>query len=174
MIIAKSVKIEREQRPEKGGKESAHIQNRTRGTNEEITKPKSIMVSMEVRKYQNRRLEMPEVFRALVARANHLCCAFFAIPSSSDCSEAATDPQGYSAPTPMPRRKLHRIASVALSMMTPSRDSPTCTEHSKETVGTMVGTGRGCREAREQSNDSSSGHLGRKYLFVVTGDAGRR
>lgn len=45
-------------------------------------------------------------FFVLVASANQRCCAFFAIPSSSDCSEAATDPQGYSAPTPMPRRKL--------------------------------------------------------------------
>jgi hypothetical protein len=42
----------------------------------------------------------------LVARANHRCCAFLAMPSSSDCSDAATDPQGYSAPTPIPRRKL--------------------------------------------------------------------
>lgn len=48
----------------------------------------------------------------LVARANHRCCAFFAIPSSSDCSEADTDPQGYSAPTPIPRKNLVTRESV--------------------------------------------------------------
>lgn len=42
----------------------------------------------------------------LVARANHLFCAFLAMPSSSDCSEAATDPDGYSAPIPIPRKNL--------------------------------------------------------------------
>ena len=30
-------------------------------------------------------------------------------PDSSDCSEAATEPHGYSAPTPIPRRKLGSI-----------------------------------------------------------------
>ena len=45
----------------------------------------------------------------LVARANHLCCAFLPTPDSSDCSEAATEPNGYSAPTPIPRRKLGSI-----------------------------------------------------------------
>lgn len=43
----------------------------------------------------------------LVASANHLCCAFCETPDSSDCSEAATEPHGYSAPTPIPTRKLH-------------------------------------------------------------------
>jgi hypothetical protein len=42
----------------------------------------------------------------LVARANHRFWAFLEIPGSSDCSEADTDPQGYSAPTPIPRKKL--------------------------------------------------------------------
>jgi len=50
---------------------------------------------------------------ALVARANHRFCAFFEIPSSSDCSDAATEPQGYSAPTPIPRRKLIPAAELA-------------------------------------------------------------
>jgi hypothetical protein len=44
----------------------------------------------------------------LVAKANHLCWAFLAISFSSDCSEAATDPQGYSAPIPIPRKNLRR------------------------------------------------------------------
>lgn len=87
---------------------SAHIQNRTSGTNEEMTKPKSIMVSRKVTYViiSTTTRDARDGF-ALVARANHRCCAFFAIPSSSDCSEAATDPQGYSAPTPIPRRKLY-------------------------------------------------------------------
>jgi len=104
MVIAKSVKKEVSKRFPKSEEGSTHIQNRTSGTNEEMTKPKSIMVSRIVSKYRHE--DARDGF-ALVARANHRCCAFFAIPSSSDCSEAATDPQGYSAPTPIPRRKLY-------------------------------------------------------------------
>lgn len=47
-----------------------------------------------------------ELFHALVARTNHLFWARLLIPSSSDCSEAATEPHGYSAPIPMPSKKL--------------------------------------------------------------------
>jgi hypothetical protein len=47
-----------------------------------------------------------------VAKANHLCCAFLLIPGSSDCSDADTEPQGYSAPTPIPSRKLNEGLTV--------------------------------------------------------------
>ena len=53
----------------------------------------------------------------LVAKANHLFCLFLATPSSSDCSDAATDPQGYSAPTPMPSRNLEVRYSVFESVI---------------------------------------------------------
>ena len=43
---------------------------------------------------------------SLVARANHLCCAFLLILSPSVCSEADTEPHGYSAPTPIPSKNL--------------------------------------------------------------------
>lgn len=33
------------------------------------------------------------------------------MPGSSDCSEAATEPHGYSAPMPIPRRKLREYSS---------------------------------------------------------------
>ena len=86
-----------------------YIQKRTRGTNAEITNPKSIMesrkkISMIERSKNN-------VYDRLVARANHRCWAFLLIPGSSDCSDAETDPQGYSAPTPIPIKKLN-ITSV--------------------------------------------------------------
>jgi len=42
-------------------------------------------------------------------------------------------------------------------------DLPTCREHSKETAGTVMGTGRRGREEGKQCDDSSSGHLGRLY-----------
>ena len=45
-------------------------------------------------------------FYSLVARANQRCWAFLLMPGSSDCSDAATEPHGYSAPTPIPSRKL--------------------------------------------------------------------
>lgn len=45
-------------------------------------------------------------YYSLVASANHRCWAFLATPSPSDCSAAATEPQGYSAPTPIPSKKL--------------------------------------------------------------------
>ena len=43
---------------------------------------------------------------SLVAIANHRCCAFLLTPGPSDCSEAETEPQGYSAPMPIPRKNL--------------------------------------------------------------------
>jgi len=43
---------------------------------------------------------------SLVAKANHRCWARLLIPGCSDCSDAETDPQGYSAPIPIPNRKL--------------------------------------------------------------------
>ena len=42
----------------------------------------------------------------LVAKANHRCWARLLIPGCSDCSDAETDPQGYSAPIPIPNKKL--------------------------------------------------------------------
>ena len=47
------------------------------------------------------------MYNTLVARANHRCWALLLIPGSSDCSDAETDPQGYSAPTPIPIKKLN-------------------------------------------------------------------
>ena len=83
-----------------------YIQKRTRGTNAETTNPKSIMQS-------RREISMigrsGDIYNRLVARANHRCWAFLLIPGSSDCSDAETDPQGYSAPTPMPIKKLNNL-----------------------------------------------------------------
>jgi len=45
-------------------------------------------------------------FFSLVAKATHRCWARLLIPGCSDCSDAETDPQGYSAPIPIPSRKL--------------------------------------------------------------------
>lgn len=56
----------------------------------------------------SRDASIPRTRYALVASVNHLCWAFLLIPLSSDCSEAETEPQGYSAPTPIPSR--NRIA----------------------------------------------------------------
>ena len=86
---------------------NTYIQNRTRGTNAAITKPKSIIASEIVSDGQWYR-EVNGNSIVLVARANHRCWAFLWMPFSSDCSEAETDPQGYSAPTPIPKRKLNR------------------------------------------------------------------
>ena len=83
---------------------SPKIQKSTRGTKEEITKPKSIIESV-INEYMIH-LTLKNNGYLLVARANHLCCAFLPTPDSSDCSDAATEPHGYSAPTPIPRRKL--------------------------------------------------------------------
>ena len=66
--------------------ENTNIQWSTSGTKAETMKPKSIIL--------------------LVARANQRFWAFFETFSPSDCSEAATEPQGYSAPTPVPRKNL--------------------------------------------------------------------
>jgi hypothetical protein len=94
----------------------------------------------------------------LVASANHLCWAFLLTPFSSDCSEAATDPQGYSAPTPMPSRNLlYNINSASLRGQI--QDSPTCTQHSKHTSKTVIGTAGCSRETREYSDDTSCSHL---------------
>lgn len=59
---------------------------------------------------------------SLVARANQRFCAFLAIPSSSVCSDAATEPHGYSAPTPIPSSKLwqawdDRDDSIAVKLL---------------------------------------------------------
>lgn len=45
----------------------------------------------------------------LVDNANHRCCAILEIVGSSDCSEAATEPHGYSAPMPMPTTNLGEV-----------------------------------------------------------------
>lgn len=49
---------------------------------------------------------MPERNHALVAKTYHRCCARLLMPGDSENSDAETDPQGYSAPIPTPRRKL--------------------------------------------------------------------
>lgn len=90
----------------------AHIQKRTSGTKAETTNPKSIIESvykkvMNTRVFSLRHGQGNDY--SLVARANQRFCAFFAIPSSSVCSEAATEPHGYSAPTPIPRRSLNKL-----------------------------------------------------------------
>lgn len=82
-----------------------YIQKRTRGTNAAITNPKSIMESRRKISAIGRRKN--RIYNTLVARANHRFWAFLLIPGSSDCSDAETDPQGYSAPTPMPIKKLN-------------------------------------------------------------------
>ena len=46
-----------------------------------------------------------------------------------------------------------------MDVVAPSADSPACTEHSQEAVGTVVSTRRRRREGRKESNDSSSSHL---------------
>lgn len=46
------------------------------------------------------------IYTELVASANQRCWAFLLIEDSSDCSEAETDPLGYSAPSPIPSRNL--------------------------------------------------------------------
>jgi hypothetical protein len=47
--------------------------------------------------------------------------------------------------------------------------SPTCTEHSEETSGAMVSTGRRRGEGRKQGNNSSSCHLMRTYGAIFRG-----
>jgi hypothetical protein len=89
------------------GKIFIYIQKRTRGTNAAITNPKSIMESRRKNSVSGRRKS--RIYNALVARANHRCWAFLLIPGSSDCSDAETDPQGYSAPTPIPIKKLNNL-----------------------------------------------------------------
>lgn len=83
------------------------------------------------------------------------------IDSPSDCSEAATEPQGYSAPTPIPRRnlgysiadqkwsaKLTEEAIVAKVGLGAERglkvyfDSPTGDKHGEQSAETAVGAAR--------------------------------
>jgi hypothetical protein len=82
------------------------IHRSTRGMNAEMTKPMSIMESVKKAFFYCGDARQVNRCDILVAKANHLFCVFLATPSSSDCSDAATDPQGYSAPTPMPSRNL--------------------------------------------------------------------
>jgi hypothetical protein len=106
-------------------KNFVYIQKRTRGTNAATTNPKSIMESRREISVIGR--SKGSIYNRLVARANHRCWAFLLIPGSSDCSDAETDPQGYSAPTPMPIKKLdkqreHRGRTPCLDL-----DLPHCT-----------------------------------------------
>ena len=110
---------------------------------------------------------------ALVARANHRCCAFFEIPSSSDCSEAATEPQGYSAPTPIPSRNLPSQSWIGNKESLETLDSPTSAKHGKHTVGTVMSATRRSRESRKQGNNSGSSHLlGEVFVAWTSGVSG--
>lgn len=99
---------------------------------------------------------------SLVARANHLCCAFCETPDSSDCSEAATEPQGYSAPTPIPSRKLNRSGVIELTSSETVVDKislPTSAEHGQHSTNTVVCAGRGGREQGKETDNTSRKHL---------------
>lgn len=102
-----------------------YIQKRTRGTNAEITKPKSIMQSRRDISVIGR--SKGNIYNRLVARANHRCWAFLLIPGSSDCSDAETDPQGYSAPTPIPIKKLNNQRKYNARTPCMELDLPHCT-----------------------------------------------
>lgn len=102
----------------------------------------------------------PEEWRhVLVARANHRCCAFFAIAFPSVCSEQETEPVGYSAPIPMPRKNLAKRLIYKFKAIMVASDAPAGDEHGKEAMHTVVRARRGSGEGREECDDTGSTHL---------------
>jgi hypothetical protein len=94
---------------------------------------------------------------SLVAKANHLFWAFFAIAGSSDCSDAETEPQGYSAPTPIPKRNLEMM--YKLGHIEYGGNAPHSAEHAQQTTHPSVRSNRTGGQKREKSNDGGCTHL---------------